>query len=284
MNTPPVLHLPRPPLIPRARCECGRDRHNYLSSYCWYLNRALRFGFNPMYLDIRYGSLYFDDDRTTDCGEMKFDASDLTMNICGTEYTHSIGVYSTTFIRETISPELIKRLGTGVNCAESWTDYTDDPTYTAEDSPSSSYNLIQLRQLSLGGHQARSFKEYLKFDTSAADPDPTSATLRIRITTFDKSAGLGDPTLQIYSQDWGDEVDTDDKTGGSLVASQVISAAGAVELDVGTGSVTVGGDSKYRVTLEEIENGTTLGCEEYIHLFVNQLAGYQERLILGYGE
>jgi len=287
MKTTPYPNLPRPPDIMRAQCP-EANPINYLSDYLWKFNRTLNTYFPWIYYDMQYGRPFFDDDRTTDCGEMKFDSSDLTMNICGTEYTHSIGVYTQTFRRETISPEFIRRKGEGVDCAASWTDYIGSPTYTAETYFFTTFNIIQLRQLSLGGEQARSLKYYLKFDTSAADPDPTSATLRIYIDQFSKSAGLDDPNLQVYSQDWGEEVDTGDRTGGSVVASQVIGESDEdtfIELDVGTDSVTIGGDSKYRLTFEEIEDETVIGCEEIINIHVSQLSagGKMERLILGYG-
>lgn len=266
MKTTPCPNLPRPPDIMRAQCPEAKPI-NYLSDYLWKFNNALFRNFSWMYRDLRYGALQFDDDRTLDCGEMKYDSSNFTMNICGTDYT-SATTTTTSYNAEEIDPRQVQEYG--VSCDpdadidEGWDDYTNDPTYRT-------YKWFGVGKHIIGryytytyppgcgglGYFMRGDKAYVTFDTSGAAANPSSALIRFYLWVVDFDDPV-EPTIKLYSQDWGDAVDTGDWTSTeSLESTQVVSESDVesyIDMAVSTDSLNIGGDSKYKFSLQCIED------------------------------
>jgi len=181
--------------------------------------------------------------------------------------------------------------GAGYSCDAAWDIYLNNPTYETRYIVYDWAGMLTLRChecYPCGGEPklgrcAVGLKYYLKFNTSGADPNPISAKLRLKVHNVWVEAGLDNPTLRVYSQDWGDIVDISDWDGGVLQASRVISESDegtTIELDVDLESVNIGGDSKYKLSQKEIDDNTVLkNGQQCLWIWLKY-----EKLILGYNK
>ena len=197
MKTTPCPNLPRPPDIMRAQCPEAKPI-NYFSDYLWKFNRALNINFPWMYYDMRYSFCHFPD-KTLDCGEMKYDATEFTMNICGTDYTKTWTVPTVYVYHSTSTASYIAKYGEyRKDWSLAWDDYDNDPSWVGPPSFASSvlwgayqaangdfYNEVGGRQLAL------------QFDTSATEASPVTITLRLDVDDI-RSEDLGTPAVKLY--------------------------------------------------------------------------------------
>jgi len=274
MKTTPCPNLPRPPDIMRAQCPEAKPI-NYLSDYLWKINRELYRFFPWIFYDLRYGYCLFPD-KTLDYGEIKHDGTNLHINILGNDYTNITVFYET---YDESYKVVVSRDGyseEGGSADDAWDDYFSDPTWNV---------LSGLSYTSLGiGHiyrwQAYAGKTYYKFDTSGASLSPTSALLTLTCDV-DLRGEVANPTLRVYSQDFGASADSGDWLGGVLVASQEVADGDdqTIELSISTDYVNIGGDTKFKISLDAVDNGIRLYYPDRLRVTMTDV-----ELKLGYNE
>lgn len=254
MKTTSCPNLPRPPDILRAQCPEARPI-NYLSDYLWKFNRALNIYFPWMYYDMRYGRPYFDDDRTLDCGEMKYDATEHTINICGTDYTKTWSV-PTVYVYHFAStaPFIQKRGEYRKDWELAWDDYDNDPSWRGGPTTGSATLRWGAWQIAdgnyyneVGGHQLA-----LQFDTSATDPSPVTITLRLDVETV-VSEDLGTPAVKLYRLDEVVDPETHWDYTDNYISETSISAAGNYDISLTESDINIGGTTRLLVKLSSTD-------------------------------
>lgn len=256
MNTSPIPCLPLLPNIARASCPDPLARkENYWSSYIWKLNNCLQYPLRDLFIDLRYGNILFPD-KTLDCGEMGYDGTNFTMNICGTDYdkvwcqitehTYSPGE------DEFITLHRTGRCGAGGTYAEAKTDYEDAPTYASfEDRHLNWYAKYGADVFGIEGKQL--FNYYDTSDIVYVE----SALIKFYFSSIVLENTTTNPILRIYKYDYGDAVDEDDYSGGTLIATRTFTTADEgtwVEMAISADDVTVEGESHYRFALGAMED------------------------------
>jgi len=181
--------------------------------------------------------------------------------------------------------------GEGVEAA--WDDYDADPDWNTLDV---GYGVIQLK--SFYGYQtgcddglgwrANGTKTYCAFNTFDADPSPTSVTLKIKCNIF-VDGTAPNPTIRVYYHDFGEVLDSDDWVGGTLSGSHLVSPGNdqTIEITLNISHVNIGGISRYRISLDKIEDGVepTIGNGWYIKVTDLELKlGYieEQQVFVGY--
>lgn len=289
MKTPAVVHLPRPPDIIGASCPDDRAREiNYLADYLWKRNWMFYYPFFSIFLDLYYGHCLFPYkdktvkdgelslDKTFDDGELRYNeaGTGLTINIEGTEYDSSVGIYYLTY--NDLYANTIYRRGydcpPGQSAADACDVWANSPIWTVGTVSKwiVVWNRIQIYGTipagicngSVTGAVATSQKAFAKFDTQPADASPTSALISLYL---DANNIVGGETVEfrIYEQDFGDEVDTGDWTGGDLIATREFGSQSVdpreerYEISIPVENVNIGGYSKYKFTLKIVDDGTS---------------------------
>jgi len=187
---------------------------------------------------------------------MKYNGTNFTMNICGTDYDrvwcqiteHTYNPQEDDFIT-------LHRTGTsgaGGTYAEAKTDYEDDPNYASfEQHYLNWYARNVADTFRIEGRQL--FNYYDTSDLVYVD----SAIIKLYFNDIDLENTTVDPILRIYKYDYGDAVDEDDYSGGTLIATRTFTTADEdtwVEMSISADDVTVEGTSKYRFALGAMED------------------------------
>lgn len=153
----------------------------------------------------------------------------------------------------------MRRAGYSDTYANAKTEYEDDPRYC--DSYTSSY-LIYVRwgiyHSSVAGdteYQIAAHQGYAKFDTTEV-ASVSSAKFVLDVNTVTLTGVTTNPTLYIYKQDFGDDLECAEWTGGTkLVAEREFTTdddGEEVEISIETGDVVTEDYSRYRFTFDTI--------------------------------
>lgn len=148
----------------------------------------------------------------------------------------------------------------GENCSDAW------PRYYAFSPVAISFLYTVLRSkreypsqcggIPNWGYVVDGVKSFLSFNTIAAKVGATSAKI---IFTADVTleGGVANPSLNLYVQDFGEEIDSTDWDNGALLATESLSegAGQSIEIPFSPSSVSIGGTSKYKINLKEIDDG-----------------------------
>lgn len=250
MKTTPCPNLPRPPDIMRAQCP-EANPINYLSDYLWKFNRALNIRFPWMYYDMRYGFCLFPD-KTLDCGEMKYDATEYTINICGTDYTKAWTVPIVYVYHTSATAPLIDKVGKYRKDWElAWDDYDNDPTWGGGNSAAIRWGAFTPANgdfyNQVGGQQLA-----LQFDTSTTEASPVTITLRLDVEDV-VSEDLGTPAVKLYRLD--EEVDAETHWGytDNYIGETSIPTAGNYDISLTESDINIGGTTRILVRLSSTD-------------------------------
>jgi len=110
------------------------------------------------------------------------------------------------------------------------------------------------------------YKHYFSFDTSSASGFMTA---KLKVNLLQHITYGRDVILRVYKQDWGDDIDIDDWTGGTLVGTLSLpdgTETGWKEVTLDSSAVTLGGNTKLRIASDQVE---TIESTPDHSLFVN---------------
>lgn len=112
----------------------------------------------------------------------------------------------------------------------------------------------------LGALAVLAEKLCLKFDTTGALPGATTASLAVYVKCmYTHGSQPGNPVLTLYKYDYGDDVDVGDWAGGELLQTQEITATGLYNLSVSPDDVNIGGLTKLKLSLQQMDSAADLG-------------------------
>ena len=256
MKTPQIPTLPIPPHIPRACCPDPEAKiENYWSCYLWKLNRCLWYPFSDMFLDMRYSNILFPD-KTLDWGEMKYDATNFTINISGTDYDKAwCQIAEHTYNPQEDDFITLNRTATtsvGGTYTQAKTLYEDSPNYTTYEQHYLNWYAKYTGDI-FGIEGRQLFNYYNTSDLVYVE----SAIIKVYATDVDLENTTVDSILRIYKYDYGDAVDENDYRGRTLIATRTFTSADvntSVEMAISADDVTVGGESHYRFALGAMED------------------------------
>jgi len=198
-------------------------------------------------------------------------------------YTALQSQYSVNYTPETLTKTHLQRYGdacaSGGTCPDyiadqddAWDEYVGGPTYDMWIYNDKIVACLRVRAVTdatacpTGWYNIRYYaharKLCLKFDLTDAAANPTSAKLRLNMKGQAACEYVGNATLRVYQHDWGDTLDGTDYTGGTLEGEQEIDPALAdytwIEIPVATSRLNIGGMTKYKMSLKEIDDGDTI--------------------------
>lgn len=276
---------------------------HFLSDYLWKFNGALPQIFLPMYLDFRYGFVLFRSDDVGDVtpdygwtlpdyippGELTIPSDELRINVDGTTYgkmwdsdVHELSVADVVSIAELVSaaiadvvynavfedPCIVRKYGydcePGADSSDAWDMYDADPQSTTFEGTSCNFSCTSTYPTECPGaaYVAKADKLYFKFNTAGTAPGFTSATITFTCDARNNT-GLSNPTLRLYSQDYGEEVDADDWGGGALVNAFLLDVGNVwpleevdVSFSVDASYVSLVDWSKFKLNLKEVDDNT----------------------------
>jgi len=166
------------------------------------------------------------------------------------------------------TPSFVRKYGydcePDADSSDAWDNYDSSPSYET------GYNMYCNFICGYGyptecdstGYTAIANKLCFKFDTTGVVRIPETATITLTCKARNNT-GLSNPTLRLYSQDYGDEVDIGDWGGGILVDSYLLDVGSVwpleevdVSFSVGVSYVNREDWSKFKLNFKEVDENT----------------------------